>query len=120
MGLSTAGLQLQSVYLAFSGREPPLTTKTHIFAGCLDYLWCSAGNWAVTALLDLPYPDGSGPDPSTVEIGMMPDELFPSDHLAIGADLRLQRIKESGFCGFRRFMMYCACSNPRRWYVGGN
>lgn len=90
VALSTAGLQLQSTHMAARGHEPPLTTKTATFAGCLDYLWCSAGDWAATALLELPYPQGSGPDPQTVELGTLPNEHFPSDHLAMGADLRLQ------------------------------
>lgn len=90
---STAGLQLQSVHMAGRGREPPLTTKIPIFAGCLDYVWFSVGDWAVTALLELPYPERSGPDPQAVELGLLPNEVFPSDHLAIGADLRLPGIQ---------------------------
>ena len=89
MVLSTAGLRLQSVHVASRGREPPLTTKTAYFAGCLDYLWFSVSDWEVTALLDLPYSEDSGPEPQDVELGTLPHEQLPSDHLAIGAVLRL-------------------------------
>ena len=39
--LTTSGLSLRSMHHACHGWEPPLTTKTASFAGCLDYIWLS-------------------------------------------------------------------------------
>lgn len=39
----------------FTPREPPLTTRTPGFAGCLDYVWVSPQHLRVTDTLALPY-----------------------------------------------------------------
>eukprot|EP00955_Chlamydomonas_euryale_P047442 353688-Chlamydomonas_euryale.AAC.3 len=129
--LTTAGLSLVSAHAAALGHEPPLTTKTATFAGCLDFVWASAAHWRVCRVLAMPYAmprmradaaaaavaaaaaaatrpgvcsdsghgSGSGVpgaddlvwmDPrADVEFPAIPDEHFPSDHLAVGAVLEL-------------------------------
>lgn len=53
---TNSGLQLQSAYAAGNeGREPPLTTQTDFFMGCLDYIWLSQSHWHVTHSLSMPY-----------------------------------------------------------------
>lgn len=120
--------------------SPPLWTAP---AGCLDYIWCSRGHWAVEATLDLPYtyspdprydvlqeepeagpgqdgqgrggreegrggaarglPPAAGGAAGSCEEGLLgmagwpgvgllpelPTAQWPSDHLAVGARLRL-------------------------------
>jgi CCR4-NOT transcription complex subunit 6 len=129
--------------------EPPLTTKTASFAGCLDYVWttpqhvevragrgrigcwpalciafrllrCSPGRFSprrnaaapggraqrrqrglsacpdrtalsgaqVVDTLAMPYPPG-GVEPQQVQMPPIPNAQWPSDHLAVGCDLRL-------------------------------
>ena len=58
------------------GWEPPLTTKTASFAGCLDYIWLSRGgddrpHFKVLQTLDLPYeiPTGSDSGATTAAAG---------------------------------------------------
>lgn len=72
-------------------REPPLTTRTPTFAGCLDYIWVSRGHWDVQCTLSLPYEEPSTwVDPLTdVDFAPIPNEEFPSDHIAMGCILRL-------------------------------
>eukprot|EP00798_Chlamydomonas_sp_ICE-L_P015345 gene15345-21431_t len=110
--LTSSGLELRSTHMLAHGWEPPLTTKTATFAGCLDYIWVNPGSGLKTEhTLSLPYefgssgvaPDGersrkknkrgqnssSGPrvveDPLTqLEFSSIPDEYFPSDHIAVG------------------------------------
>ncbi|KAG1668882.1 hypothetical protein FOA52_016051 [Chlamydomonas sp. UWO 241] len=53
--LSACGLRLSSVNARASGWEPPLTTRTATFAGCLDYVFASEGHWGVAHTLEMPY-----------------------------------------------------------------
>jgi mRNA deadenylase 3'-5' endonuclease subunit Ccr4 len=89
--LSTRGLAFASAHAAArGGREPALTTRTATFQGALDHVFFSrhgaAGgggdrgplSWRVAATLDMPELDGP-----------IPDARWPSDHLAVGADLEL-------------------------------
>lgn len=96
--LSSDPLSLRSAAVAAWGREPPLTTKTDGFAGCLDYVWLSEGHWAVSAALQLPYRWDPAPpgqpsavnDPEDVpDMPPIPDDRFPSDHLALAFKLHL-------------------------------
>lgn len=101
----------------FIPREPPLTTRTTTFHGVLDYLFLSPGCFEVLSTLEMPYPwhpqaagadggsgSGSGQQrregdaapvpPSAVPLAALapaPNAVFPSDHLAVGAELVLLR-----------------------------
>ena len=82
---TTSGLALESAYAAGNeGQEPPLTTQTSSFMGCLDYIWLSRNHWHVTHTLSMPYDESKGPTPQGVGFRPIPDSEFPSDHLAMG------------------------------------
>ncbi|GBF89682.1 hypothetical protein Rsub_02852 [Raphidocelis subcapitata] len=93
----SSGLRLESMHVRALGAEPPLTTRTATFDGTLDYLFLSAGDWEVAAVLSMPYAAGGGPGggarpPSSVPVGAFgaaPNAVWPSDHLAVGAELVL-------------------------------
>lgn len=78
----THGLQLQSMHSQAFGMEPQLTTQTGSFAGCLDYIWLSH-HWQVHRVLQLPFELKRG-GPKTAGFRAIPDDVFPSDHMAIG------------------------------------
>lgn len=88
---NTSGLQLHSAYAAANdGQEPPLTTQTSTFMGCLDYVWLSRTHWEVTSTLSLPYDAQKGPEPQNVQFRPIPDAEFPSDHLAVACQVVLK------------------------------
>lgn len=87
-------------------REPPLTTRTATWAGCIDFVWVTRGSFAVASALALPYSDGGrppvGPGPGAaaggaawcdplkdIEFEAIPDQRYPSDHLAVGGQVVL-------------------------------
>lgn len=83
------GIALTSAYAACLGREPPITNNTATFRGALDYIWFGgADEFSVSSVLELPYAD-SALRPEDVQLAPIPDERFPSDHLAIAARLQL-------------------------------
>lgn len=145
VALTTSGLRLGSAHMLAHGQEPPLTTRTPNFAGCLDYIWVSHASVRVEATLGLPYAykipaaagaggthgstngqgtHGSSTSPSgsssparrenkaagkrvhggdqhaaaypyrdpmrDVAFSPIPDDAFPSDHLAVGCVLSLR------------------------------
>lgn len=49
----------------------------------------------VSSTLDLPYPPG-GPEPQQVDMPAIPNEVWPSDHLAMGCDLLLGGDRAAG------------------------
>ena len=88
---NTSGLRLHSAYAAGNdGQEPPLTTQTSTFMGCLDYIWLSQKHWEVTSTLSLPYDARKGPEPQNVQFRPIPDAQFPSDHLAVACQVVLR------------------------------
>ena len=87
----TSRLQLHSAYAADNhGHEPPLTTQTSTFMGCLDYIWLSRKHWQVTSTLGMPYNVQKGPQPENVGFRPIPDKEFPSDHLTVGCQVILK------------------------------
>ncbi|EFJ50976.1 hypothetical protein VOLCADRAFT_88142 [Volvox carteri f. nagariensis] len=91
--LTTAGFKLASAYCLANGRDPPLTTRTATFAGCLDYIFVSPQHFDVTETLGMPYdmPYGAVRDPlSDVAFPPIPNEVFPSDHVSLVAMLRFK------------------------------
>lgn len=87
----TSQLKLHSAYAAGNdSQEPPLTTQTNSFMGCLDYIWLSQKHWQVTSTLSMPYDVQKGPQPQTVGFRPIPDKEFPSDHLAVGCQVILK------------------------------
>ena len=88
---TTSDLRLRSAYAAGNrGQEPPLTTQTDFFMGCLDYVWLSRDHWTVTHTLSMPYDVDRGPTPQGVGFRPIPDDEFPSDHLAMGCRAMLR------------------------------
>jgi CCR4-NOT transcription complex subunit 6 len=84
-----AGLQLKSSWVEGKGHEPPFTNRHSSFAGCIDYVWLSP-QLQVVGLLDMPYTYSShSNDHRSVTFGFTPNEQWPSDHLAMGAELVL-------------------------------
>lgn len=98
-------------------RDPPLTTRTNNFAGCLDYIFVSPRHFDVLRTLELPYEHSSGEeaprgdpgrggagggkgeaagtypgvrDPMDVPFPPIPNEVFPSDHLSLAVVLGLR------------------------------
>ncbi|GFR46881.1 hypothetical protein Agub_g8522 [Astrephomene gubernaculifera] len=107
--LTSSGLRLASAYCLAHGRDPPLTTRTATFAGCLDYIFISPQHFEIESTLELPYDDPSSSyststegrssrswydsvrDPlSDVAFTPIPDDVYPSDHLSLAARLRLK------------------------------
>ncbi|KAG2451490.1 hypothetical protein HYH02_004088 [Chlamydomonas schloesseri] len=117
--LTTSGFQLASSYVLAHGTDPPLTTRTNNFAGCLDYIFVSPQHFDVLRTLELPYEpssDDEGPrgesggrgaggggkaggaagtypdvkDPMDVPFPPIPNEVFPSDHLSLAVILGLR------------------------------
>jgi mRNA deadenylase 3'-5' endonuclease subunit Ccr4 len=81
--LTTFGLRLRSAMADGEGKEPPLTTKTRDFEGTLDYIFVGGG-MRVTDRMDLPYvKDGAE------SFGKLPNAVYPSDHIALVAQLYL-------------------------------
>ncbi|GIM10440.1 hypothetical protein Vretimale_13991 [Volvox reticuliferus] len=108
--LTSAQLQLISLNAEAFGREPPLTTRTASWAGCIDFVWLSRGDFSVASALAMPYDDGGlpplGPDFSAggsssggsreptwrdplsdIAFSPIPNEFYPSDHLAVGGEV---------------------------------
>lgn len=100
-----SGLALRDAYDgALCDGALPLSTHADDFAGCIDYIWVSSGEDPPSAegsegsrslrcapvevqqVLGMPYPISS-PE----EFGKIPDATWPSDHLAIGAQIALPR-----------------------------
>jgi Endonuclease/Exonuclease/phosphatase family len=99
---------LRSAYVAARGRDPATTTRTATFSACLDFVFVSP-SVRVLAVLDMPYPttardpvsgalhphplplDHSSPhiaQPSRDTFSAIPDHVWPSDHVAVGADIQ--------------------------------
>eukprot|EP00882_Tetradesmus_deserticola_P034952 GHRQ01040310.1.p1 GENE.GHRQ01040310.1~~GHRQ01040310.1.p1 ORF type:complete len:161 (+),score=72.11 GHRQ01040310.1:104-586(+) len=93
--LNTSGLNLCSAYLAARGAEPPLTNKHPGFAGCLDYVWYSPDTIDVLGTLALPYETLGYAQlphsPYAVPFDNIPNGVWPSDHLAVGAVLLIKQ-----------------------------
>jgi mRNA deadenylase 3'-5' endonuclease subunit Ccr4 len=79
--------------LVANGKEPPVTNKTSMFAGCLDYIWLQQGRWHVLETLALPYADDEGPQPEAVQLPACPNSQQPSDHLPIACKVLLREAK---------------------------
>lgn len=80
---------LRSAYATYQGKEPKFTNYAQVrnnpvFIETLDYIWLSKA-WQVNSVLPLP---------GLKEVdGPFPNEIEPSDHIAIAADLTLQHNK---------------------------
>ena len=87
------GIPLTSAYAACLGHEPPITNNTASFRGTLDYIWfAGADDFSVASVLEMPY-SGTAATPDDIQLAPMPDQTFPSDHLAIAARLHVQTRK---------------------------
>merc|ERR1712176_594422 len=80
---------MRSAYLLHNGQEPDftnkaMTKKSEIFEGTLDYIWLNK-KWDVKSVLPLP----SSADMNSTK--SFPTAVEPSDHLMIGAKLKIKR-----------------------------
>ncbi|CAD7696017.1 unnamed protein product [Ostreobium quekettii] len=82
---STSGRTFESAYHKVHGCEPLVTNKTDDFEGCLDYIYLSKGHFNVLETLSMPYDSAGLENPKHVVLPPMPNAMFPSDHLALGA-----------------------------------
>jgi mRNA deadenylase 3'-5' endonuclease subunit Ccr4 len=77
------------------GREPPCTTRTETFAGSLDYIWLTKQHFEVTAVMEMPYEipteDRLGSSKLKDLLPAIPNQWFPSDHLAVGCEVVLRQ-----------------------------
>lgn len=78
---------LRSVYKEVNGHEPCFTNyvkkrtkQVEFFSECLDYIFVSSG-WEICSTLEVPY--GLPPNP-------LPNSEEPSDHIPIGAVVKIQ------------------------------
>jgi hypothetical protein len=62
--------------------------KDHRGERCLDYIWLG-GAARLVRTLSLPYSDGHDELRSAPEFPRIPNTRWPSDHLAIGAEVLL-------------------------------
>jgi CCR4-NOT transcription complex subunit 6 len=89
--LDAAGLALRSACADAWGAEPDHTNRTATFRGCLDYVFYSPQHFEVAAALEMPYGGGGGggeaPEGGEA-LPPLPNEQWPSDHLAVGVQLR--------------------------------
>ncbi|KAJ1474666.1 hypothetical protein T484DRAFT_1831533 [Baffinella frigidus] len=74
---------MRDAYEEALGRPVPLTTKTKSFADAIDWIFLSP-RLVPIAVLELPYELDA-----TEDMEMIPSATFPSDHLALAADLSL-------------------------------
>jgi mRNA deadenylase 3'-5' endonuclease subunit Ccr4 len=84
---------LGSAYLTRNGAEPPITTRTLTFEGTLDFLFHSH-DLRVDAALPLPFQTtraAHGGATAAPAFRPCPNELWPSDHIALGADFSFVR-----------------------------
>jgi CCR4-NOT transcription complex subunit 6 len=80
---------LKSAYAAPGAGEPPVTNYVPTFQGHIDYLWYSAANLEVNAIL-------GGVDKDYLEkVVGFPNAHFPSDHLCIVAEFRVKPPREN-------------------------
>ena len=111
---SSGGLKLASTAVESWGKEPPFTTKTPGFSGTLDYIFYTPEKFDVVEMLEMPYKWEMGKNHSdgekdnflmggegmerkeeensgrvvAKEFDFVPDEVWPSDHLAMGTTFR--------------------------------
>jgi len=94
--LSSRGFVLTSAAKEAWGSEPMFTNRTPGFTGCLDYIFFTSNSFQVSEILKMPFgsDDGSGKVEEEEEAEVIrkfppiPNEVWPSDHLAVGAKLR--------------------------------
>ena len=102
MKLNTGGFTFASAAKTAWGEEPAFTTKTPGFTGTLDYVFYTPENFEVCEILEMPFGEQAGGEEEDKEeeqkkdfnfdssnlFPFIPDAVWPSDHLAIGAKLR--------------------------------
>lgn len=76
-----------SVYNLLLFNEPKFTNKTEKFNGCLDYIFIS-DHFEVINILELPYDNNN--EKSVLSFSTIPNQFFPSDHLALGCTIRFR------------------------------
>ena len=79
---------LESMHYTLHKEEPLFTNKTNRFSGCLDYVWHTPAHFTVVSSLPLPY---SG-EAAAARFPAIPNQDYPSDHLAMGCTLQLKPV----------------------------
>ncbi|KAG7668710.1 hypothetical protein Ndes2526B_g03664 [Nannochloris sp. 'desiccata'] len=98
--LNSKGFVFTSAAKEAWGSEPMFTNRTPGFTGCLDYIFFTSNSSQVSEILKMPFGNtnsscaGSGKVEEEEEAEVMrnfppiPNAVWPSDHLAVGAKLR--------------------------------
>lgn len=70
-------------------KEPLFTVRSASFQGCLDYIFYYREWFDVVEVLEMPYEDEEHLKEEVMRaFGPIPDEAWPSDHLAVGCRLQ--------------------------------
>ncbi len=92
--LNPKGFVLRSAAKEAWGSEPLFTNRTPGFTGCLDYIFFTPKHFQVSEILEMPFRTAGAADGNIEEASVLeqfppiPNAIWPSDHLAIGAKLR--------------------------------
>lgn len=87
-----ADMLFESAYVLGRGREPLITTCTSDFKNCIDYIFLSKGDLNVLETLRMPYESDGLREAKHVKFHRIPNAVFPSDHLAVGATLSFKSL----------------------------
>lgn len=68
--------------LASACGTPKYTNYTHVFSGCLDYIYYDKSKIEVTQVIPLPS------DEELTQHTAIPSIVFPSDHISLVCDLK--------------------------------
>ena len=89
--LSSKGFIFSSAALEAWGSEPMFTNRTAGFTGCLDYIFFTSNFFQISEILKMPF-GCSEEEEEEAEVMRkfppIPNSVFPSDHLAVGAKVR--------------------------------
>lgn len=77
-------LQLQSCFVAATGKEPAYTNYTENFVGTIDYIFTTCDRLITTAVYDMP----TEKELRKHHDSPLPNPQYSSDHLSMCADLR--------------------------------
>ena len=95
--------KLKSAYSAKgpTGREDlPFTNVTKEFVGCLDYIYFEESHFAQLCKLDVPTSFRDMNSSGISNGHLIPSDIWPSDHVAVGARLRMNQ--RNGSIGTRK------------------
>ena len=91
------------------GERHSFTNVTSHFVGLLDYVWFEPAKMSLSKRLYIPTSFKTLKATTPVENGhLLPSDIWPSDHLAVGAELTF-KTETASFNEFGVFSLSCAC-----------